>query len=128
MKLLTSTKLTQGDRDDDFCFVPEGEWLDLPSIRTVCDHPDGSCGCGRALVGIDSRRGTTTALIADVCVSEDALVEAIGLSMLRAGFSGDVDARARCEELILAVMPFDVGAIVERRGIRITERTKARRA
>jgi hypothetical protein len=54
MKLLVSTTETQGQRKNDFCFVPEGEIL---VFAFECDrdrgNPDGPCGCARSMSGVE---------------------------------------------------------------------------
>jgi hypothetical protein len=61
LNVLVSTKETQGQRKNDFCFVPEGE---LMKFGFVCDRDrgraDGGCGCNRSLVGLMSLKATTT--------------------------------------------------------------------
>lgn len=73
MKYLVATKETQGEREGDFSFVPEGEQVHR---AFVCDrsrrNPDDECGCGRAWGGVDSCMGTTTARVAEGRV-EDVL-------------------------------------------------------
>ena len=65
VKILVSTKQTQGLRSNDFCAVPEGEPVRL---GIICDRdkgrPDSSCGCARSLVGFYNRKSTTTFKVA----------------------------------------------------------------
>lgn len=67
MKYLVTTKETQGQRKNDFCFVEEGEVVLIPVDRCDKDrgNPDGPCGCWRSWVGVTSRKGTTTAKVVD---------------------------------------------------------------
>ena len=68
MKILVSTAETNGQRESDFCFVPEGERLYRGPIcaRDRNDpNPDGGCGCGRALNGVLCHKGTTTFKVVD---------------------------------------------------------------
>ena len=64
-KILVSTKDTQGQRSNDFCYVPEGEPV---RFGIICDRdkgrPDGGCGCARSLIGIYCGKGTTTFKVA----------------------------------------------------------------
>ena len=50
MKLLVATTKTQGQRKNDFCWVPEDE---IVQFAFVCDGEkiDGSCGCRRSMSG-----------------------------------------------------------------------------
>lgn len=58
MKILVTAK---GARKNDFCWTIEGELVLLPSF--VCAS-ETTCGCGRAFVGVTTRRGTTVAEVA----------------------------------------------------------------
>lgn len=61
MKVLVSTAETQGQRENDFCYVPEGE---IVMLGFICDRdvndPDGECSCNRCLIGTKCLKGTTT--------------------------------------------------------------------
>jgi len=61
VRVLVSTKQTQGVRKNDFCFVPEGEPV---RFGIICDSdngkPDSQCGCARSLVGFYNKKATTT--------------------------------------------------------------------
>ena len=76
MKVLVSTSQTQGERDSDFCRVPDGE---LVIITEPCasgtQNIDGSCGCARCVTGLESRRSTTTFQVALVNISKSELVD-----------------------------------------------------
>lgn len=79
MRLLTATRQTQDELPGDFCFAVEGELVLANDF--VCagdrDDPDGGCGCGRAFVGLGSRKATTTALVRDLPVSRAELRVAV---------------------------------------------------
>lgn len=114
MKLLVSTTSTQGQRANDFCFVPEGElvhWFGLvcgkdTDGQTGVPDPDGPCGCGRSFVGLESQKGTTTARVIEVPQRDRAAVQrALALAL-----------RARMDDAALPLAAFPVGTIVERRG------------
>jgi hypothetical protein len=68
MKLLTATSRTQGQRDSDFTWCIDGELVTPPT--DICgrdlDNPDGGCGCGRAFIGLNSHKATTTATVRDI--------------------------------------------------------------
>ena len=75
-KTLVSTHLTQGHGTDgasDFCFATDGELVDLAGF--VCCSWDSACGCGRAFTGIDSEKATTTAVVADVDLNVNDLID-----------------------------------------------------
>jgi hypothetical protein len=118
MKLFVSTKKTQGQRRNDFSFVPEGELLIFETLLTSCgDDPDGRCGCGRAMIGMESLTATTTMAVADVPISKAALRVRIFNSLKTAGWSTHAEQVDGVLDLVVsAAQPFDVGAIVERRG------------
>ena len=111
MKVLVSTTQTQHQRASDFCFVPEGE---LVCMGVACDNED-TCGCGRALVGVECRRGTTTMKVVDrKDITKIKLLEQIYESWMKAGFSSTLDAAGlMTESLLAAAADFDVGTIVE---------------
>jgi hypothetical protein len=67
MKVLVATHKGQGLKKNDFCFCND---LEPITLGFVCDRdmrdPDGGCGCGRSFTGIDTRKGTTTAIVVDM--------------------------------------------------------------
>lgn len=69
MKALVSTKETQGMRQTDFNFVDDGELLVFAPQCTDA-NPDSACGCRRSLLGIFSRRATTTFTVKDVKLTD----------------------------------------------------------
>lgn len=79
MKLLTATREGQGERGGDFCFAVEGELVMLGLVCRADEQNPGSggCGCGRAFVGLASRRATTTALVRDLELTPDDLYAAV---------------------------------------------------
>lgn len=115
MLVLVATRETQGDRDNDFCFVPEGElvrWGTECSGATVDDY----CGCRRSMVGFDCHKATTTMKVVDVDITPEEYVAKYkqslvdcGLMMSQDGVVADaLDLSDEAEELGL-------GTIVERR-------------
>lgn len=69
MKILTATSETQGRRDSDFTWCVPGEIVAPPDM--ICDWdrqvgPDDGCGCGRSFNGLNSGKGTTTAIATEI--------------------------------------------------------------
>ena len=123
MKILVSTTETQGQRDNDFCFVPEGEIVKRDSH--MCDtHPDGKCGCARALAGIDCHKATTTMKVVDLPITEDELKEKIYKSLLNGGWGVlgknviKKVAKTQMAENVSIADEFNVGDVIE---FRMTE-------
>src|ERR1700674_5071922 len=78
VKVLVSTKQTQGQRKNDFNFVPEDE-LVAPSVIGSCGDAkaDDSCGCARSLIGIDSFKATTTAEVVERELNQTQLAKLV---------------------------------------------------
>ena len=76
MKVLVGTKDTQGKRKNDFSFTDEGE---LVTFGTECDREavDGHCGCKRSLVGMKTRKGTTTFKVVEKKISKVNYLQAL---------------------------------------------------
>lgn len=83
MRMLVST---QGTRSEDFCFVPEGELL-YEAIVVCCNSE--TCGCNRSMSGTKTFKGTTTAKVADVDLSEEDLQRIAGEVSEGAGWPGE---------------------------------------
>lgn len=102
MKVLVATRLTQGTRDNDFFWCNEGE---LVRLGGECDsdrgNPDGGCGCVRSFGGVDSNKGTTTALVEERDLTMSEYSRLVG---------------AYASEIALVANQFDVGDVVEKRG------------
>jgi hypothetical protein len=116
MKVLVATSESQGQRENDFDFCVEGE---LVTVGLVCAadqyDPDGGCGCGRAFVGLNSHRATTTAKVKDVDLSEEDYVEALGSSLSQQGWPTE-DVGELADWLAQLVRSWPTGSIIERRG------------
>ena len=64
VNVLISTTQSQGDRPDDFCWVPEGELVGRYGMVCDSERPGmPGCGCGRAFGGFTSHRSTTSAMV-----------------------------------------------------------------
>ena len=102
MRLLTATREAQGELPGDFCFTVEGE-LVLPN-DLVCardrGNPHGGCGCGRAFVGLGSRRATTTALVRDLDIAPSELRTAVEDFQETRGLGRDVIGAAEFDEVV----------------------------
>lgn len=74
MKVLVS--VDKKGRDDDFCFVPDGEIV-YESGMTCSDVEKAlyQCGCGRSLSGTKTFKGTTTMEVREVEMTDDDMVE-----------------------------------------------------
>jgi len=102
MRLLTATREAQGELPGDFCFTVEGE-LVLPN-DFICardrGRPDGGCGCGRAFVGLGSRKATTTALVRDLDISPGELRTAVEDFQVTRGVGPDVIGAAEFDDMV----------------------------
>lgn len=121
MKILVATGQTQGERESDFCFVPEGE---IVRFGFECDRDrdevDGGCGCRRSMSGLRCAKGTTTMLaIERPDLTEAELATALCATARRSGAAARSARRAAAAEaarLIAAARPFAPGDVVEKRG------------
>lgn len=123
MKVLVATREGQGSRPKDFSFAVDDE---LVQLAFVCDtdqeDPDNGCGCGRAFTGLNSHKGTTTALVADLPLDREDFILALGSSLHQSGWHSDElsqAARAEVEEdvdeLLTLASEWPVGTVLERR-------------
>lgn len=73
MKVLVS--VNKKGRQDDFCFVPDGEIVYEQAI-TCSDYQRAiQCGCGRSLSGTTTPKATSTMEVREVDMTSDDLVE-----------------------------------------------------
>jgi hypothetical protein len=130
VKVFVATEDTQGQRDSDFCFVPEGEIVAF--VGLVCgtdrDNIDGPCGCNRSLCGVDCCKCTTTFRVIDANV--DLASQLLGL-LYRGHWLGGktIDeavkiAKKEAAALSKEISKFNVGDIVEKRGDVFQKRNK----
>lgn len=123
MKLLVATTRGQG-RPGDFSWTVEGE---LVRVMDPCDRdlasgdPLGGCGCGRAFSGLASMRGTTTARVGELAVSETEVLMVLHHSLVQAGYLGEeldddeaAGLREELSDLERLAAPHPVGTVVER--------------
>jgi len=125
MKVLVATKETQGQRKNDFCWVPEGE---IVKFGFDCDGDavDGSCGCRRSLVGIQCSKATTTMKVAEVDFTKGELKAKLRESLVREGWMACYKTADKQRDfmerewtafghLLKVAAKLPVGTIVERR-------------
>jgi hypothetical protein len=124
MKVLVSTDDTQGKRTNDFSWVPVGE---LVMFGFECDGEsiDDYCGCKRAMIGIVSRKATTTMKVVDMRrMTRGQLFDRFERSEMKAGFNPDPAIIINMITYICqAIEAFPVGSIIERRGDTLLRRT-----
>jgi hypothetical protein len=123
MKVFVSTRDTQGQRKNDFCYVPEGE-LVMVGEKCTGGTVDDDCGCCRSMVGLKSRRSTTTFMVADhprlTLLKYAALIQK---SLDRAGWkSWALDAGKVANEIAIDASRYEVGTVMEYRGKGIVPR------
>lgn len=118
--VLVATAKTQGARENDFSWTLEGELVMFPF---ECDGEtvDGPCGCRRSLLGLDSKKSTTTFMVADlpyltremfVSKVADNLMTSWGFKERHAVSAANVDV----DTLLGLAGLFSVGTVLERRG------------
>lgn len=117
MKVLVATVRTQGARGNDYHWCIEGE---LVRVGEACARdradPDGGCGCGRGFAGLNSRRATTTARVAELPLERDEYYEAIRSSLEQQGWDPCLCCYVdEADELLALVADWPAGAVVERR-------------
>lgn len=127
MKILVATKNLQGQRKNDFCFVPEGEMV---SYSTECDGEDidGTCGCRRSMSGLKCRKSTTTVMVADIpdkrLPGPQSYAEAIRKSECKAGFTRNIkEASSIASQLLKEAAKWPVGTVLEKRGEKFAVRS-----
>ncbi|MFG3301002.1 hypothetical protein [Micromonospora chersina] len=119
MHLLVATRRGQGQRDNDFHHAVDGE---VVYLGVVCardeEDPDGGCGCGRAFVGLNSGKATTTAEVRDVPFTREDVALAMQSSFEQHGWAEigvNAEADGFVDELIELGQEWPVGTVVERR-------------
>ena len=89
MKVLTSTTIGQRPSERDFNFTVEGE---LVMQGSECCNGD-SCGCNRSVVGVKSRKGTTTFQVSERPeLNVTSLAKIYREALLAAGFESTTKA------------------------------------
>jgi len=122
MKVLVATSETRGQRKNDFGHATDGE---IVTFGSECDGEpvDGVCGCRRAMIGVDSRKATTTFKVVEMpSLTLEGLAEKIHDSLKTGGWSADDEPGRRkwaaedASELARMADFFTVGAVLEKRG------------
>lgn len=133
MKVLVATTKTQGQRKNDFAWARPGE---LVTYGFECDREtvNGKCGCKRALVGVETRKATTTFVVEDrsdltVDAIKDRLAKALAAGGWLKGDGSELDRRMLDASLMdwqtlqaQVAAACAVGTVVERRGNRFCRR------
>ena len=130
LKVFVSTNETQGQRTNDFNFVPEGELLMFGMMTCSNEQADDSCGRTRSMSGTLTHLATTTMKVVEYN-GEESLADRILTSLKESGWIGSmyeqaglvsVNPYAIAKRILKAAAPFKVGAIVEYRDGQFTER------
>lgn len=127
MKLLVSTKKTQGIRKNDFSFVPTGEIVYFGAGKCDNEPADGHCGCNRSMVGIKCLKATTTMCVSTRTMSQKDLAVKFFQSLCSAyPYSPPVEMRKeagkQAAHIKLVANSYPVGAILEFRNGRFVRR------
>jgi hypothetical protein len=130
LKVFVSTQETQGQRENDFNFVPEGELVMFGMLTCSNEHADDGCGCARSMCGTLTHLATTTMKVVEY-TGETSLADTILTSLKESGWIGSmyeqaglisVNPYAIAKRILKAAAPFHVGAIVEYRDGQFAER------
>ncbi len=131
MKVLVATSRTQGQRSNDLCLAHEGELVTWGSECAPEAHDvDALCCCQRAMIGLTTLDATTTVQVVERVITPEGLYRLMAEFHAREGTLSmmcpkEVDALIRqdIEGLRHAVEPFEIGAVLERRGDSFIQRT-----
>lgn len=129
MRVLIATRRTNGDVSNDVDYCVTGELLQIMDYCDCCRIDPDSCGCGVAFAGLNSHQMTTTAVVAEVPLSEAEVLEAIRSSLSAGGWFDHGDAEL-AEEMVAdaweriqqVATHFDVGTVLGRRLDHVYER------
>ena len=124
MRVLRATTATNGDVAGDYAAGVPGELVYLGLVcATDRKDPDGGCGCGRGFSGLNSARATTTAVVADVPLSETEVREAYRSGLTAQGWINPRMSETEVGEFLDEVVGvvthiaehFQVGTVLGRR-------------
>lgn len=124
MRVLVATHQCNGTRRGDYDHCVEGElvYMQEPCASDLRD-PNGPCGCGRGFAGMSSRRATSTALVADLELTEDDVTSAVRSSLEAGGWINPAWCPAElADQMVAEVLDlvhtvaahFPVGTVVRR--------------
>ena len=127
LKIFVSTQETQGQRSNDFCFVPEGEIVIPPVITCTGETADGHCGCKRCMCGVSSHKSTTTMKVAEFTGGIFLFEQKVRASLDKSGWltRGSDPTEEIVEDIIAAAEKLPIGAVVEYRDGVFTKRLVA---
>lgn len=117
MKIFVATSKTQGQRSNDFIACGENE---IVNFGSMCDRSkaDDSCGCARAMVGLNSRKATTTVKVIDSDMTLNDLIKLLHASDIEVGFGSFMDEATElkaAKQLVELADQFEIGDIIEPR-------------
>ena len=127
IQVFVSTQETQGQRPNDFCYVPEGEIVTFGVFTCTGEMADGPCGCARSLGGVETHKATTTMKVVAFDHTFDDLTDIIARFLTGAGWDNFVHTTHAGEtamRLTSLAAPFAVGTVVEYRDGVFVEREK----
>jgi hypothetical protein len=101
-------------REDDFCWVPDGEIVYEQALTCSSYERAMLCGCGRSLAGTTTHKSTSTMEVAEVEVSDDDMV-ALALKVGKETGWGSRYVLYGLDEMRKAADRFPVGTQVEAR-------------
>jgi hypothetical protein len=132
MKVLVSTKKTQGQRSNDFNHNAEGGLIGWVSECDCRGGADSSCGCKRCWQDIENGGMTTTAEIVERDdITPEKWEQMIYDRYVAGGWVKDNEAEARCwakadvREFVRLAQIFQLDDVLEKRGNKIQTREKA---
>ena len=112
MRIFVSTRQTQGDRPDDFCFVPDGEIVVFPFKTNFNNKEINTC-----LVGIESKSSSTTFLVMESDLSRKEYIQKIASFFIQSGATVSQNeandwGKIYAEKVISFAEKFPVGSVV----------------
>jgi len=126
VKALIATTEGQGLRKSDFFWGMEGELVMLPITECEFGKVDDDCGCKRAFSGMNTAKGTTTAMVEEVAVSRVSAAEHAMCAVIAARYQQDPGKwLAEFRGMLKGVSEIPVGTIMERRDKKIKIRRGA---
>lgn len=131
MKVLVATADTQGRRENDFCWAEEGE---IVTFGSECrdETIDGTCGCRRALCGVETRMATTTFRVEErEDLSQEGLVAMLAASLVAGRWFATMEqagptAVVNAFRLARLASLFPADTVLERRGDQFLARAQWR--